>query len=273
MTPSIYAYSMLYPYTDNFLDDPEVHAHDKIQFNERLTKVLKGENLSPTNFIEEKVFSLVGQIESQYNRDTYPEVFESLMLIQRAQTESMKQDKSELLTCDEILPVSFFKGGTSVLADAFLVKGNLNIDEMRFAFEYGAFLQLLDDLQDAKADKSDSHQTLFSIKKDNELIDDEVRALISFIFKVNSPDKSDPQIMSLMKEVISNCTLTMVMDAAGRNSDQISHKLYKELESCSKVRLPFYKEYENKIKSYYPAPENGELSILPNAQGQSIDTN
>jgi hypothetical protein len=144
---------------------------------------------------------------------------------------------------------------------------------MRFAFEYGAFLQLLDDLQDAKADKNDSHQTLFSIKKDNELIDDEVRALISFIFKVNSPDKSDPQIMSLMKEVISNCTLTMVMDAAGRNSDQISHKLYKELESCSKFRLPFYKEYEGKIKSHFLTPENGETAMTPYAKVQDIGTN
>jgi hypothetical protein len=144
---------------------------------------------------------------------------------------------------------------------------------MRFAFEYGAFLQLLDDLQDAKADKKDDHQTLFSIKNDNEPIDYEVRALISFIYKVNSPDGSDTKIMSLMKEVISNCTLMMVMDAAGRNSDQISHKLYKALESCSKVRLPFYKEYENKIKSYYPAPENGELLMLPNEQGQVINMN
>jgi hypothetical protein len=49
-------------------------------------------------------------------------------------------------TVDKILPISFFKGGTSVLADAFLVKGNLNIKEMHFAFAYGSFLQLLDDL-------------------------------------------------------------------------------------------------------------------------------
>jgi hypothetical protein len=251
ITPSIYAYSMLYPYTDNFLDDPEVHKDDKIQFNVRLTKVLDGEKLTSNNFIEEKVFYLVGQIESQYNRDTYPEVFASLRLIQQAQTESMKQDENELLTCDKILPISFFKGGTSVLADAFLVKGNLNINEMHFAFAYGAFLQLLDDLQDAKADKKDNHQTLFSIKQDNELIDDEVRGLISYIFKVNSLDESDTQIMYLMKEVISTCTLSMVMDAVGRNTKLISHKLYKELESYSKVRLPFYKEYESKIKSYY----------------------
>jgi hypothetical protein len=249
MTPSVYAYSMLYPYTDNFLDNPEVNSEEKIKFNKRLSKVLNGEKLTPTNFIEEKVFSLVGQIESQYCRDRFPEVFDSLRLIQEAQTESIKQDKDELLTYDKILPISFFKGGTSVLADAFLVKGNLNIKEMHFAFSYGSFLQLLDDLQDVGVDKKHNHQTLFSIRNNNELIDDEVRSLISFIFKANTTDESDTQIMSLMKEVINSCTLVMVMDAAGRNPRLISSRLYKELESYSKVRLSFYKEFEDKIKS------------------------
>jgi hypothetical protein len=248
MTPSVYAYSMLYPYTDNFLDNPEADKDAKIQFNQRLSRVLHGENIAPTGFIEEKVFHLVRQIESQYSRETYPEVFDSLGLIQEAQIESMKQDDNENLTFDEILPVSFFKGGTSVLADTFLVKGNLNRNETQFAFAYGAFLQLLDDLQDARSDKKDNHQTLFSIGKENELIDHEVRRLISYIFKVNSTDESDTQIMCLMKEVISTCTLAMVMDAAGRNPELISYKLYKELESYSKVRLPFYKKFSEMMK-------------------------
>lgn len=249
MTPSVYAYSMLYPYTDNFLDNPEVNSKEKIEFNQRLCKVLNGENLTPTNFIEEKVFSLVGQIESEYCRHSFPEVFDSLRLIQEAQTESIKQDKDELLAYDKILPISFFKGGTSVLADAFLVKGNLNIKEMHFAFAYGSFLQLLDDLQDAVADKKDNHQTLFSIKNSNEVIDNEIKSLISFIFKANTPDEFDTSNMSLMKEVITSCTLVMIMDAAGRNPGLISHRLYKELEAYSKVKLSCYKEFEDKIKS------------------------
>jgi hypothetical protein len=249
LTPSVYAYSMLYPYTDNFLDNPQVNSEEKIKFNQRLYKVLNGENLASTNFVEEKVFSLVDQIESQYCRDRFPEVFASLRLIQDAQTESIKQDKDEQLDYDKILPISFFKGGTSVLADAFLVKGNLNIKEMHFAFAYGSFLQLLDDLQDAVADKEDNHQTLFTIGNNSKFIDNKVRSLISFIFKANAIDESDTPIMSLMKEVITSCTLVMVMDAVGRNPGLISHKLYKELESYSKVKLSFYKEFEDKIKS------------------------
>ena len=249
LTPSVYAYSMLYPYTDNFLDNPKVKVQEKVEFNKRLSKVLNGEELSPTNSIEERVFSLVDQIKTQYSRDTYPEVFQSLYLIQEAQIKSMKQDEEQFLTSDQILSISFFKGGTSVLADAFLVKGNLNMDEMHFAFAYGAFLQLLDDLQDAKDDKKDKHQTLFSTIEDKSQIDYEVIKLISYIFKINTEGQSDTQMMSFMKEVIRNCTLMMIMEAVGRNPELISRKLYKELESYSKVRLPFYKEFEEKMKS------------------------
>jgi hypothetical protein len=48
---------------------------------------------------------------------------------------------------------------------------------------------------------------------------------------------------------MTSCTLVMIMDAAGRNPGLISHKLYKELESYSKARLSFYKEFEDTIKS------------------------
>lgn len=248
MTPSVYAYSMLYPYTDNFLDNPEYSREEKIKFNKRLYGVLNGEKLTPENFIEEKIFSLVNQIESQYCRDTCPEVYESLRLIQEAQTESMRQDGDKVLTYDSILPISFFKGGTSVLADAFLVKGNLTINEMHFAFTYGTFLQLLDDLQDAKVDKKDNHQTLFSTKRNNELIDNEVTRLILYIFKVNAANESDAKFMTLMKEVISSCTLIMIMDAVGRNTEIVSGELYRELEFHSKVRLMYYKKFEDKIR-------------------------
>jgi hypothetical protein len=248
MTPSVYAYSMLYPYTDNFLDNPEYSREEKIKFNKRLYGVLNGEKLTPESFIEEKIFSLVNQIESQYCRDTYPEVYESLRLIQEAQTESMRQDGDKVLTYDSILPISFFKGGTSVLADAFLVKGKLTINEMHFSFTYGTFLQLLDDLQDAKVDKKDNHQTLFSTKRNNELIDNEVTRIILYIFKVNTANESDTKLMTLMKEVISSCTLIMIMDAVGRNPEIVSGELYRELESYSKIRLMYYKKFEDKIR-------------------------
>lgn len=246
LTPSIYAYSMLYPYTDNLLDSLDIDLQEKDKFNHKLTKTLKGEKQIPSNAHENRVFALFQDIEFQYNRADFSQVYESILLIQEAQIKSLKQDQNTTMTDDDILPISFFKGGSSVLADAFLVKGNLSKEEMEFSFEYGAFLQLLDDLQDTIEDKIEGHQTIFSIN-DKVDLDKNIYKLISYIFKVNTPNSGDSQAMVFMKDVISSCSLIMVMDAVGKNHSIVSKKLYKKLESYSKVRLSFYKKVESQL--------------------------
>lgn len=260
LTPSIYAYSMLYPYTDNHLDSPDIDLKEKSKFNHKLTKTLKGEKQIPSNAHENRVFTLIQDIESQYNREDFSQVYESILLIQEAQIESLKQDQNATMTDDVILPISFFKGGSSVLADAFLVKGNLSKEEMEFSFEYGAFLQLLDDLQDTIEDKTEGHQTIFSINDKLDL-DKNIYKLISYIFKVNTPNSGDSQAMVFMKEVISSCTLIMVMDAVGRNHSLVSKKLYKKLESYSKVRLSFYKKMESQLNELNKTFNLNKVSI------------
>lgn len=250
LTTPMYAYSMLYPYTDNLLDDPAAPADTKWAFNNRLAEVLAGETLKSEQAVEKRVFSLVEQIQTHFPKDTYPQVTESIQLIHKAQVESMLQGRAESLTEEDILNISFFKGGTSVLADAYLIKGSLSKEELTFAFQYGAFLQLLDDLQDKQEDESTHNQTLFSTKQTQETIDKEIRRLISYIFSVNVENNSDSYNTSLMKNVISQCTLLMVMEAVGKSPEIVSHSLYKELASHSKVRLTFYKELETKMKEF-----------------------
>jgi len=47
LTPSIFAYSMLYPYTDNYLDDPAVSPEQKAGFGARFGRRLNGEPCEP----------------------------------------------------------------------------------------------------------------------------------------------------------------------------------------------------------------------------------
>lgn len=249
MTPSVYAYSMLYPYTDNFLDSTTVSREEKARFNERLTRVIKGENIESSDPHESRVFELIGKIGTEFHRDSYPSVYESIGLIQKAQIESMKQDKKKAMTSDEIIPISIFKGGASVLADAFLVKGELDEEEMSFAFGYGAFLQLLDDLQDAETDRKDGHQTIFSIGDRSSDFDARLKKLISFIFRVNEEAVGDDSTKALMKDVIRTCTLMMVMEVVGREPGIVTKGFYRELESYSKVRLTFFTEYEKQMRT------------------------
>lgn len=253
MTPSVYAYSMLYPYTDNFLDSTLVSREDKARFNERLTRVIQGESIESSDPHESRVFELIGKIGTEFHRDSYPSVYESIGLIQKAQIESMKQDKKKAMTSDEIIPISLFKGGASVLADAFLVKGELDEEEMSFAFGYGAFLQLLDDLQDAETDRKDGHQTIFSIGDRSSDFDARLKKLISFIFKVNEEAVGDDSTKALMKDVIRTCTLMMVMEVVGREPGIVTKGFYRELESYSKVRLTFFTEYEKQMRTLVEA--------------------
>lgn len=249
LTDSVYAYSMLYPYTDNFLDDPDITHQEKAKFNQKLSKALRGEAQTPSNVLEQRVFELVTEIELQYPRKDYPGIYESIQLIQAAQIESLRQDQSSPLAEAEILPLTFFKGGSSVLGDAFLVKGGLSKAETEFAFEFGAFLQLLDDLQDTQEDRAEGHQTIFSQPAKPEEVDEKIHLLIAYVLKVTRAQPDDSEVMAFMKQVIQSCTLVMVMDAVQKNRSLVSAKFYRQLESRSKVHLAFYGKLAAQIRA------------------------
>jgi hypothetical protein len=162
LTPSIVGYSLLYPYSDNYLDSSEVSAREKRLFSQRFLARLRGEALPPLNPRESAIWNLVALVETQFPRAQFPQVFDCMIAIHRAQEESIAQLKGNV-DCDlEILPITSAKGGSSVLADACLSRGWLNGEESEFAFDWGMLLQLGDDLQDVREDLRRGSATLFS---------------------------------------------------------------------------------------------------------------
>src|SRR5208282_1566282 len=135
VTPSILGYSLLYPYTDNYLDDAAVPTRAKLAFSERFRERLRGNFATPLNPHEAAVWALVGMIEGQYSRHQFPAVFECLLAIHQAQEDSIAQQRNESLRDAELLRLSFAKGGTSVLADAALARGWMTEEESEVAFE------------------------------------------------------------------------------------------------------------------------------------------
>src|SRR5271154_7094589 len=116
ITPSILGYSLLYPYSDNYLDRKDVSSEAKLHFSERFRGRLRGEVLPARDDREVALWALVGLIEGQYPRSRYPQVFECLLAIHRAQEESIAQLKSRGHRDDtEVLRISCAKGGSSVL--------------------------------------------------------------------------------------------------------------------------------------------------------------
>ena len=160
-TPAVFAYSMLYPTTDNLLDDPDLPLADKQAFNRRLGRRLAGEPLAAVGDAEAGIWRLLDRIEGQYPSDGFPDVWCSLRAIHDGQVDSLRQQAGRL-DGDRLLAISVVKGGASVLADGYLAAGRLEPAAADFCFGYGVFLQLLDDLQDARADRRAGHATLFS---------------------------------------------------------------------------------------------------------------
>ena len=184
LNPGLFAYSMLYPLTDNLLDDPQLAGSEKRSFNERLGRRLAGLPVSAAGPSDTAVFSMVARIEEVFPRRDFPDVYESLLAIHGGQVLSLSQQADPGLTDTEILAISCEKGGTSVLADLYLVHGTPSPAAERFAFGYGVFLQLLDDLQDVDRDCAAGHQTLFTRAAERGLLDAPAARLACLIDRV-----------------------------------------------------------------------------------------
>ena len=172
LTSSIFAYSMLYPYTDNYLDDATISTFDKLAFGERFANRLAGEPEVPQNRQEEKIYEMVELIEGEWSRELYPDVYQSLLEIHAAQSESVfLLEGVRELSFEKRLEICIHKGGTSVVADGYLLVGNLTGKQETFLYAYGAYLQLLDDFQDLSGDLKESVLTAFAFAAKREKLD------------------------------------------------------------------------------------------------------
>lgn len=162
LRPGLFAYSMLYPVTDNLLDDPDVPLERKRRFNERLGLRLAGCPVTVEDEREAQAYRLVERIESDWSRERFPCVYSSLLAIHEGQCRSLEQHRGAHLSDSDLMKISVRKGGTSVLADLYLIAGTAGDAEVRLAFGYGVVLQLLDDLQDVDDDIDRGHETVFT---------------------------------------------------------------------------------------------------------------
>src|SRR6202034_3762651 len=59
LTPSILGYSLLYPYTDNYLDGADISVDAKLAFSRRFRRRLRGETVAAENDREATLWALV----------------------------------------------------------------------------------------------------------------------------------------------------------------------------------------------------------------------
>ena len=254
LTPSIFAYSLLYPYTDNLIDDPEITSFEKMMFSNNFYLRLAGQHVMPNNIEEQVIFSLVTMIEEEFPRLLYPKVFESLLAIHEAQTKSMQLIHSgNALSETETLQICLAKGGASVLADGYLIAGTLSKNQEYFLFGYGAYLQLLDDIQDVEEDRAAGLKTVFS--KSNELLDDKLNKTYWFGEQVmQSLSLFGGKHLDIFQSLMRKSMDLFIIEAIAQNPDFYSKWYISEMEGYS----PFSFSYIQKQKEQF-APYNGFL--------------
>jgi hypothetical protein len=246
LTPAIFAYSMLYPYTDNFVDDPTVSTLEKLDFSQRFADRLSGKKVMPQNRNEQKIYELVAMIETQFDRGQFPDVYGSLLGIHKAQTDSMGLLNGKHQSDEQALRICIAKGGASVLADGYLIAGQLNDEEKDFLFGYGAYLQLLDDIQDIKEDLDDGLLTAFSKAARSQKLDSVVCKTLNFGEQVLDRSQVVLDRVALdFKGLLQKSILLFLTESVALDSQFYSRSFQVEIEKVSPLSFSFIKAKRN----------------------------
>jgi hypothetical protein len=249
LTPAIFAYSMLYPYSDNYLDDAAIPEETKLAFNERFRQRLEGKNITPANAREQAIFDLVAMIEGQYDRSRYPQLFESLLAIHRAQVKSIRLLRRHASPYEvNVLDISLEKGGTSVLADGYLVAGSLTRRQATFMFGFGALLQLGDDLEDILQDSHDGLLTVFSQTARHWPLDAVTTRTLHFGEQVlQYLDCFDAPGSEPLKDLIQKSTAQAFISSAGGARRLYTRPYLREFEAHSPFRFSALDRQRHKV--------------------------
>jgi hypothetical protein len=248
LTPAIFAYSMLYPYSDNYLDDKAISRKAKLQFSERFRRRLDGGSVRPRNGREEIIWQLVGLIESQYWRRSFPQVYDSLLAIHGAQQESIRQTQKQRPGEIDVARLTMTKGGTSVLADAYLAAGNLSQAEVRFAFNWGIVLQLGDDLQDFRTDRQRGSLTLFTQAAERKPLDQITNRTLCFSQCVMLQMEALAHGTEVLKELLTKSSRLLVIRSAANTPANYTGAYLKELECYSPLGFEFLRNREQRFE-------------------------
>jgi hypothetical protein len=262
-----FAYSLLYTYSDSYLDSVAFSEDEKAEFNRIFGLRLSGFDAPSRTPLESKISLLVDTIEKEYPRDLFPEVYSSLLGIHNAQKGSLRQRKNHRDgSRSDILAISVEKGGTSVVADAYLAKGTLALDEIEFAFGYGVFLQFIDDLQDVKEDLASGSETLFTLAANEGTLDIITNRLVLYLQEIlssSSPFHKPPE--SGVTELIQNGSVGLVLESIALNPEMFSEGFSRIAESYSPLRFEAISKLHQRRALLELKMESHERMIQANA--------
>ncbi len=245
---AILGFSLLYPYTDNYIDDPNVSKTDKDTFNHMIYATLCGEEPSVSDELQRKTKQCVKMCRNYQNGSRKTEASELCLLMLDAQAKSTTfagmTDKDYATKKAEILDMLAYKGGMSVLIDYFFSVPEMNEQGIIFYLQFGLLLQMADDIQDIHEDLNSQTPTFFSGVGTVKEREENLHRLMHFTREIfEQYGSKDYPIRQFM---LRNCIL-LYMFAVLRSEDYFSEELKADLEPY----LPFRREYASRIEKEF----------------------
>lgn len=257
---AVWSYSLLYPYTDNILDDVILSSKEKKEFNERLYQRLQGREGKAYNQKEEKINACIAYIEETYHRELFPELYNSILLIFQAQVESLRVQK-ETLEEEEMLDISIFKGASSVLVNACMIDGRFGKNRennIRLATKLGYFLQLADDLRDIKMDIENQHQTLFTIFINRGNIEHLTNHMFEYIELIFKGIEGKTEVAEFIKK---QCRILMI-NSIIHNKEYFSKKYIDRIEAYSLVSAGAMDSIKQEVREIWIQSEKKGIHMM-----------
>ena len=256
-----FGYSMLYPFTDNFIDNPRCSDKDKSEYNQLIRDKIEGKNVHPQSRHSLKTCKLLHMIESAYPRNVDPTGSSLLLLMLEAQESSLRQQCWQIvLTAQERLDISIYKGGISVLIDRFFVDKAITVADLDFYFGFGFFLQLADDLQDIKVDSTAVNQTIFTVDLHWEREERIVNKMLNFIYRIAAGYQTENETF---KEFILEKCYQLVFLSAFQSKEFFSSAYLERLERCFPVSCLYLETMDlQKIETKDLKIQNKYMKIL-----------
>ncbi len=238
-----FGYSMLYPFTDNYIDNIVNSTSDKLEYNRLIRDTLEGKQVQFKDNYYKKTHLLLKAIEEGYPRDKDTGIYTLLLMMLEAQEESLgQQSKKNILTPEQRLDISLFKGGVSVLVDRYLINKPLTEEDYLFYLGFGFFLQLADDLQDIGEDSHNGYQTIFTLVLEQSYEEKTVNKLLNFLHGIMEAYSAEN---NSFKEFVKQSSYLLIYSSVIGSKEFFSEEYIHQIER----RLPVTASYLERTKS------------------------
>jgi actin-related protein len=244
-TGPILGFSMLYPLTDDIMDDMGMDKEVKKDFILRFGRLIaEGESplAHPKNPREQKIWRMFHLIEEGVDRGLYPGAYKAMSDLHNAQIKSAIQQPSpeEGIPSEEaIFPITIEKGAGSIFSDGYIIEGNLSFKQAEFVANFGSITQFINDIHSVKKDLEEGQYTPFNLTyRKGEKLDKMMNKIFRYI---------NNTFRDYEKNVLHDSPISR--ELSKHMAFYLSFKFIEEIAINNEL---FSEEYIKKIEDYIP---------------------